>query len=74
MGTNTKACLWARAYASLGDGGIVACPKCGQAELQTRFVGDPATRLGFGLLWCTDCGAGARLCRVEVPETLELHD
>ncbi len=65
---------WAKAYAQIAAGDSAACPKCGHEDVQSRFVGDPATRLGYGLLWCTNCGYGARLSRVKVPENLEIRE
>lgn len=39
----------------------------------SRFIGDPVTRLGFGILWCSSCKHGARLSRVRVPEALAMR-
>jgi len=65
---------WAKAYAQIAVGDPAGCPKCGHNDVQSRFIGNPTTRLGYGLLWCTNCGRGARLSRVKVPEGLKLHE
>lgn len=64
---------WVRAYAAVTAGHSSACPRCGQGVVHARFIGDPATRIGYALLWCDMCRLGQRLSRLRVPDDLEPH-
>lgn len=64
---------WVRAFVALAAGDSPACPRCRQGVVHARFIGDPATRIGYALLWCDACRRGHRLSRLRVPENFELH-
>lgn len=64
---------WAKAYARIVEGCTPVCPVCGKEMVQSRFIGNPITRLGFGILWCSGCGAAGRLSRLEVPKHLPMR-
>ena len=65
---------WASVYAALAKKEPASCPECGTAALRHRFIGDHATRLGYGYVWCPSCLRGIHLSRVEVPSHFELRD
>jgi formate dehydrogenase maturation protein FdhE len=65
---------WAKVYAQLVEGSIPLCPACGSTSIESRFIGDPKTRLGFGYVWCASCKSGDVLSRVRVPPSLDLRD
>jgi hypothetical protein len=64
---------WARAYARIVGGREESCPSCGSLTLRYRLIGDPRTRLGFGLIWCDTCRHGDRLSRIQIALNLEMR-
>lgn len=56
------------AYFKKIDGEDSACPECGKSGIEWRLAGDPATRVGYAILWCAHCYKGSRLSRVRFPE------
>jgi ribosomal protein S27AE len=62
---------WLAAYLSKLDGNEVRCPECGAGTVNWRLAGDPATRLGYAILWCSRCGKGSHLSRVKFPKGIE---
>lgn len=63
---------WVRAYLAKLDGKEVVCPECGAGQVSWRLAGDPASRFGYAILWCGQCGKGDRLSRVQFPVGVEL--
>jgi len=63
---------WMRAYLEKASGSDAACPECGIGRISWRLVADPATRIGYALLWCDECHKGSHLSRVCFPAGLEL--
>jgi hypothetical protein len=47
---------------------VETCPSCGRGRLELGLViHDPETRLGWGAIWCTCCGRGLHLSRLQIP-------
>ncbi|WP_051109133.1 hypothetical protein [Paenibacillus ginsengihumi] len=44
------------------------CPRCGSGKIGHQFVGDAERRIGFLLLWCSDCLEGIHISRIDIPE------
>jgi hypothetical protein len=65
---------WALVYVQLVSGETGKCPACGSATIESRFVGDLDTRIGYGLVWCTTCYAGCQLSRLQLPADMEMRD
>jgi hypothetical protein len=63
---------WISKYGALLDGAVVPCPECGAGPIAVRFVGDPATRLGFAVLFCVACRSKVHLSRLTVPTDRDL--
>lgn len=62
---------WLTVLARTADAGRTtgfACPDCGRAHLEARYVVDPASRMGYVLLWCGACLHGITVSRVRAPE------
>ncbi|MGW4646322.1 hypothetical protein [Kitasatospora sp. NPDC004289] len=51
-----------------GDPGSLPCPDCSRDRLAVRYVVDPGTRIGYGLLWCDACLHGISLSRLRAPD------
>ncbi len=47
------------------------CPECSKVFLSCRYVADPATRIGFLTIWCSQCLKAATMSRVEVPDGVD---
>jgi hypothetical protein len=62
-----KSTDWIRASARLDRSQPAACPNCGSSPLRSRKIADPATRVGYALVWCETCREGARISRIVVP-------
>ena len=70
-----RACL--DAYVATRDGLEARCPRCRAAPVRSRYIGDPATRLGYVVLWCPACLRGSYISRAEIPTDVQLvsiHD
>jgi hypothetical protein len=63
---------WISKYGALLDGLGPSCPECETGILAVRFVGDPATRIGFARMFCVACRSVFHLSRVQVPPTQDL--
>jgi hypothetical protein len=64
---------WLRAIASVAKQAEPAiCPSCGRGPISFRYIGDPATRVGYVLVWCPLCNTGIRISRAEAPLHVEL--
>ena len=50
----------------------IACPSCGEHDIQYQYVGDPATRIGFLMVWSAACSYGIHLSRVGVPAGVDM--
>lgn len=61
---------WVHAYTAKLDGAEVRCPECGHGLVEWKLAGDPATRVGFAVLWCRSCGKGTYISRVKFPEAV----
>jgi len=50
------------------DPGRAPCPNCGHFAIDFRYLADAHSRVGLCALWCSYCGHGHVLSRVQVPE------
>lgn len=62
--------LKALAEARFGSGDKVcgACPRCGHEQVRARYIVDPASRVGYVLMWCDACLHGISVSRVRAPQ------
>ena len=65
---------WLQAYLDLADGKAPNCPACGLATLRLRYVVDPATRIGYALVWCESCKKGFHISRLKAPAGAPVSD
>jgi hypothetical protein len=58
----------AKAIASgIDDSALPLCPACAQRAVDYLYVGDPATRIGFLVIWCHACLRGVHISRTRTP-------
>jgi hypothetical protein len=63
-----KLSRWVLAFADLRDHvGSVTCPNCGGRTLRYCVDGEPGA-IGYGAVWCQECGKGTWVSRLEVRE------
>jgi hypothetical protein len=62
---------WLAAYFAKLSGGDVRCPECNVGFVSWKLAGDPVTRFGYAILWCSCCGKGSHISRVKFPEGLD---
>jgi transcription elongation factor Elf1 len=51
---------------------VLRCPECGSASVDSQFVGDKISRIGYLNIWCHSCNQGVHLSRVAIPESAEM--
>lgn len=63
-----------RTIAGFIDGRVDSpCPECGTVGLKLRYIGDPATRIGFNIFWCMNCFHGIHISRSKAPESADFR-
>ena len=75
-----KACLakqarfhqWLFAAGEAMHGKMVSCPSCAAGSVHAQIIGDVETRAGWGVAWCDACSCGVHLCRLRVPDGVEM--
>ena len=51
----------------IDDSALPLCPECAKQHVDYLYVGDPATRIGFLVVWCHACLRGTRISRARAP-------
>ena len=58
---------WLKAARAAVDKRQAACPACGVPQIEYQYVADEKSRVGYVDIWCTKCGHGIHVSRVNVP-------
>jgi hypothetical protein len=68
---------WENAFADVYDAlpgsAHVSCPNCDHDTLTLVFIGDPEERIGHAHFWCTHCGFGIHVSRIDIPAGVPMH-
>lgn len=76
-GKGTRRDPWLAVYLEKLGGGTPACPVCREGAVAWRHVGDPATRIGYAIVWCSRCLRGGHMSRLRAPDgepLVSIHD
>lgn len=67
---------WLNLLVKLSENGYTTkdfiCPECGQKSVESVYVGDPVTRIGYLPAWCSSCNRGIQISRVEIPQGVHM--
>lgn len=44
------------------------CPRCGSRMIGHEYIGDAERRIGYLVMWCSDCLEGIHISRTDIPE------
>lgn len=48
------------------------CPECGKKSVESIYVGNPSTYIGYLPIWCNSCNNGIQISRVEIPQGVKM--
>lgn len=63
--------LWANTGRLAVEGSNPDCPNCSAKKIDFQYVGNPSSRLGYLVIWCSACNHGTQISRVKIPEHVD---
>lgn len=48
----------------------LTCPSCGEVSIDSQYVGDLTTKIGYLDIWCANCLRGIHISRVGIPDNV----